>query len=453
MTTRAPADPRIPARPDRRPPYVRWTFYLLCVCLLLLAGTAGGLLYLGLSGARRAVFSAETPPLSGEFRRDLGGKLLGAGLPEQAVEQYSLYLAETDLPPERRANMAFTIGKLLMEQGRYEEALTWLYQVEMIDPKSEAAPEAGSKIVACLERLGRFAQAQYSLEARSSPDRKDADEARGLTVVARIGKDSISLQDLEEAIDALPPWMREPLSDPARKEAFLQQYVAEELLVRKARKLEMDRDPQVRKMADRAFRQLLVQKVLESELKEKVQVSADDVERYFQANQDRYGVKEAFRIRLIQVPADRLSEVQEALREGQSFADLARKVSIHAPTKEKGGLIEEWIEPGMDPTGMGDPDALWEALSLRREGELAGPLTYGDHVCMIRIEARREPKHPGLEEVRQQVEQDLYRDRADKATQELVQQALQVSDVKLFPEALGKPPREKQTPSPGQPKP
>jgi len=403
-----------------------------------MAGTIAAALFLGLTGAHRAVFSTGNPAVSGELRRDLGGKLLGAGLPGQAVEQYRLYLMQTNLPPERRANMSYTIGKLLMEQGRYEEALSWLFQVEMLDPKSEMGPEAGSKIVACLERLGRYAQAQYNLDARSSLDRQDRDEVKGTEVVARIGQDPITLRELDEAIDTLPAWMRETLQDSARKEAFLQQYVAEELLVRKAKKLEMDKDPQVRKMADMAFRQLLAQKVLESEIQEQVHLTGEDVERYFQANRERYGEKEAFKVRMIQVPRERIPEIRASLDKGDSFPDLAREVSIHPSGREQGGRIDEWIEEGMDPTGMGDPGALWEALSSRREGEIVGPLTSGENGFLLQVESRRPPRNPGLEEIRRQVEQDLYRERVETATQELVQQALQVSDVKLFPEVFGK---------------
>jgi len=445
MTTRTPEAPaRSAGMPDRRPPYVRWTFHLVCVCLVLLLGILAGMVYLGLTGARRFGFSPGDSPVSGELRRDLGGKLLGAGLPGQAVEQYRLYLSETDLPPDRRATLAYTIGKLLMEEGRYEEALSWLFQVEMLDPASEVGPEAGAKIVACLERLGRFAQAQYTLEARSGPPGPvGRGEVKGDLVVARIGNETIPLRELDEAIDALPPWVREPLQDPGRKKAFLEQYVAEELLVRKARKLELDKDPQVRKLADRTFRQLLAQKVLESEIQEKVRLTGPDVERHFEANRDRFGQKPAYKIRVVQAPLDRLPEIRSALDRGGSFPELAREASVH-PSAGEGGLIDEWVEEGMDPTGMGNPGALWEALSSLREGEIAGPLAAGDTGILIRVEARRPPREPALEEVRQQVEQDLYRQRVEQATQELIHQALQVSDVRLFPEVLG----QSQAPAP-----
>ena len=422
---------------ETRRPYVRWTFYLLCVCLALLVGIAAGLVYFAARGDSHPMAVNETG-LSGELRRDLAGMMLSAGLTDKAVEQYTLYLSESDVPPGRRAKIAYTIGKLCMDNGRYEDALSWLYQVEMLDPKTKLAPEVGSKIVACLESLGRFSQAQYSLDARSSLDRETGDEFKGGEVVARIGKDVITLKELDTAMDALPEWMRRSLDDPAQKEAFLQQYVAEELLFRKAKKLEMDKDPLVRKQAERALRQLLVQRVLESEIQDKVKITPDDVALYYKANREQYQEKEAFRIRMIRVNPDRLDPVQEALKEGKNFSDLVSSYSSDNATREKGGLLEAWIEEGMDPTGMGDPGKLWVTLSGKKEGDLCGPVMTDEAGYLFRIEARRAPRSPSLEEVQSRVQQDLNRERVEKTYQELIQQALQGSDVKLFLEVVHK---------------
>ena len=420
---------------ETRRPYVRWSFYLLCVCLALTAGIAATLVYFAATEGLqpRAVKGKD---LTGELRRDLAGKLLSAGLTGKAVEQYTLYLSESGLSPERRANIAYTIGKLCMEQGRYEDALSWLYQVDMLDPKTKLAPEAGSKIVACLERLGRFSQAQYSLDARSSLDRETREEFKGKKVVARIGKDVITLKELDEAVDSLPEWMRQSLDDPAQKEAFLQQYVAEELLFRKAKKLEMDKDPMVRRQAERALRQLLVQKVLENEIQDKVKITPEDIDLYFKANREKYQEKEAYKIQVIRTGEDRLEPLQKALEQGKAFSDLASEYSRDEATRHRGGRLDIWIEQGTDPTGMGDPGKLWTALSGRVEGELCGPVKTDDAVFLFRVEALRKRKTPGLEEVQGRVRQDLSRERVEKAYQGLIQQALQGSDVKLFPEAM-----------------
>ena len=434
MPASAPPSP-FSRPPDRRPAYVRRNFYLLCVCLALLLVVVAGLAYALLArGSGTAEPGAAALP--GEFRRELAGKLLSSGLRLQAIEQYEAYLRETSLPADRRAAIAFTLGKLSMEERRYEQALSWLYQVEMLDPGSDLASEAGAKIVTCLERLGRYAQAQYSLEARSGLDGDRGEEFRGERVVARIGKDTITLRELDEAIDGLPEWMRGTLDDPARKQEFLRQYVAEELLFRKARRLGLDEDPVVRRQADRALRQFMVQKVLEGEIREKVHVTPDDVELYFKANEGRYREKEAFKVRLIRVSQDRLDDLLAALARGEDFAALARRYSEDEKTRDRGGEIEEWIEEGLDPTGMGDPARLWEALSHTAEGEVTAPLESGDDRLLLRVDKHRQARPVKLEDVRQQVERDLYRERAEKVQQDLIRQAIENSDVEIYPEAL-----------------
>jgi parvulin-like peptidyl-prolyl isomerase len=426
---------------DKRPAYVRRNFYLLCACLTILVFLAAGLVAMLFLGDR-ASSGAGTQGVRGEGRRDLAGKLLSAGLKGKAIEQYELYLAEADLASDRRAKITYTLGTLCIEEGDYEDALSWLYQVEMLDPKTELAPEVGSKIVACLERLGRFAQAQYSLDARSSLDKAGRDEFKGDEVVARVGNDVITLGELDEAIDALPEWMRSAVEDPAQKRAFLEQYVAEELIYQKAKRLELDKDPSVRKQAERATRQLMIQKVLEDEIKAKVKISDDDVDLYYRAHADRYGEKEAFKIRMMKVDADQLQGVRQALADGEAFAGLAKTYSLDEATRANGGEVGDWIEEGLDPTGMGDPNRLWQALANQGEGDVTEPIKVNGETYLFQITSHRPPRPFSLEEAKKQVEADLTRERVEKAYKELVQQALKASEVKLFPERIRKDARE-----------
>jgi tetratricopeptide (TPR) repeat protein len=422
--------------PDKRPAYVRRNFYLLCACLTILVLLAAGLATLLFFEIRTGT-TGEARPAYAEARRELAGKLLSAGLREKAIEQYELYLSEAELPADRRARIAYTLGTLCMEEGDYEEALGWLYQVEMLDPMTELAPEAGSKIVACLERLGRFAQAQYSLEARSGLDKDGRQEFKGEEVVARIGEDVITRRQIDEAVDAMPEWMRSSLEDPAQRRAFLEQYVAEELLFRKAKRLELDKDPWVRKQSERAARQLMVQKVLEDEIKAKGKVTQDDVELYYRAHKDRYAEKEAFKVRMIKVETGQLQGIRQALEDGQDFAGLARTHSRDEVTRASGGEIAEWIEEGLDPTGIGDPNRLWQALANRGKGEVTEPIHVNGEAYLFQITAHRPRRALSMEEAGKQVQFDLARERAEKAYKELILQSLQASDVKLFPERLG----------------
>ncbi len=422
---------------ERKKPYVRWTFYASVACLLLLLGLCGGVAYLALSPGGRTGHAAGAG-LKPELRRELAGRLLAAGLADQAIEQYRRYLEEARVPPDQQGQIAYTIGKLCMDRGRYEEALSWLYQVEILHPQTELAAETGSKIVACLERLGKYTQAEYALQSHAAPSTEKASSPTSGAVAARIGRDAITAQEVLEALDALPDWMRESFREPARKEDFLKQYVAEELLFRKAKKLELDKDPRIRLQADRALRQLLIRKVLESEVEDKVRISEEDIELYYRANRDRYQEKEGYKIRFMRIPKEQVREVQEALKRGEDFASLARARSLDHASRAAGGEVREWIVEGLDPTGLGDPGRLWKALSALGKPGIAGPVETPQGVFLFEIVDHRPQRDLPLEQVKARVKADLYQERIEKAYQDLVSQAFAASDVQIFPEALGK---------------
>lgn len=422
---------------ERKKPYVRWTFYASATCLFLLLGLCCGVAYLILSPGGRTGRGAGAG-LKAEVRRELAGRLLAAGLADQAIEQYRRYLEEAQVSPDQHGQIAYTIGKLCMDRGRYEEALIWLYQVEILHPQTELVAETGSKIVACLERLGKYTQAEYALQARASPNTGKASSPDSGPVVARIGKDTIPAREVLEALNTLPDWMRESLRDPAKMEEFLKQYVAEELLFRKAKKLEFDKDPQIRLQADRALRQLLIRKVLESEVRDKVRISDEDIDLYYRAHRDRYQEKEAYKIRFMRLHKRQVEEVQKALKRGEDFASLAKTRSLDEASRARGGEIQEWIVEGLDPTGLGDPGRLWEALSSLGKPGIVGPVETPQGVFLFEIVDHRPRRDLPLEEVRTRIKADLSQERIEKAYQDLVAQAFAATDVQIFPEALRK---------------
>ena len=102
-----------------------------------------------------------------------------------------------------------------MEAGDYEKALAWLYRVELADPQTNLKAELGSSIINCLERTGRHSAAEYALAKRTSAT-DNATRTSG-TVVAEIGNDKVYLEDVNEAFDNLPDWMRKQFESKKQK--------------------------------------------------------------------------------------------------------------------------------------------------------------------------------------------------------------------------------------------
>jgi hypothetical protein len=69
---------------------------------------------------------------------------------------------------------------------------------------------------------------------------------------------------------------------------FLEQYVADELLWRKAIKLEYDKDPEVLRRHDELLKQLVVSRFAEREVLSQIEVDEADLRNHFEANRPRF---------------------------------------------------------------------------------------------------------------------------------------------------------------------
>lgn len=275
MELREPPRQSIAPGPDR---VVRWLLILLLATVLSI-----GVLVVVRSGDGAAAPTAERS-------RELATRLKAAGALDEAAAHYERYLAGADLSPADRARIAYSLGSTFLERGDYEKALRWFYEAELIG-SGELAEELGRKIVHTLERLGRSHAAQSALEARvrlQDEGSAEVQRAAGDPVVARIGAEEIYRSDVERALDELPAEMAQAIRTAADRQAFVRQYVAEELLWRKARKLEYDRDDQVVRRHAAALKQLAVARLVEDEVIGKVAVDEADLENFFAANRDRY---------------------------------------------------------------------------------------------------------------------------------------------------------------------
>jgi hypothetical protein len=178
----------------------------------------------------------------------------------------------------------------LLEAGRYERALRWFYEADSLGA-GELSDELGQRIVHCLERLGRHHAATAAMGDSVALAPAAGDPAD--PVVARIGGDEIRRSQVEQALDDGPPELRRAWSDSARRPELLRRYVAEELVWRRALKLELDDDPEVRRRHADLLKQLVVAEFVERELLAKIDADDTDLRTWYQANRSRYGGDEA----------------------------------------------------------------------------------------------------------------------------------------------------------------
>ena len=416
---------------------------LLSVLVVVLLTAVAYLLFTGTRGI--GANPANTWQGDGTIHRELASKLKSVGLNREAIKAYEDFFNTAQLDKQTRANSAYTVGKLYMEEGNYEKALNWLYRVDIIDPDTPLKSELSSKIVHCLEELGKFHAAEYALDARSTLAENPEEEQKGEKVVAEIGSRKITLAQVDEAFQELPPWIQEQFKTKEKRVEFLKKFVADELFYRKAQKLEYDKDTTLRKKTALFMKQQMINRILEEELKDKTAIQEDDLTNYFEANKEHYKERAQARIRLIKVETDEGAQsIVTEVGQGKDFASLAQERSIDATTAKEGGEWNGWITDGKDDLGIGKVDEISKAIFSTQPGNLSPAVKVGNYYYIFKVEEKKPERLRDYQEVQEWVKNDYLNNKMKIAYQNLLEQMLTSSEVKLYPHII----TEEGSPSP-----
>ncbi len=228
-----------------------------------------------------------------ELVREFANVLYNQQLFRQAIQEYERYLNQYAVDEREQANITYVIGDIYFERLKdYENALANYLRIKHLYPSSPLVSEADKKIVACLERLQRSVDAQRALEESSALDKSQVRGNRPGEVLARIGNRVITQGDLDFELSQLPPYMQNEFTSREKKVEFLRNLVATELLYDTAKRQGLENDKEVIEGAFQAKRSLMVNKLLQQEIAQKIEMDESALKLYFQAYKDRYAVKD-----------------------------------------------------------------------------------------------------------------------------------------------------------------
>lgn len=228
-----------------------------------------------------------------EVAREFANTLYNEQLYEQAVREYTHYLSTYSIDDKERANINFIIAGIYFERLQdYHNALANYLKVKHVFPGSPLVDEANKQIVACLERLERSADAQQALAESAALDPTEIPKKRPGAVVARIGNREITQGDLDFEISQLPPYMQSEFQDREKKLEFLKGYIATELLYDTAKRKGLDQDKDVIAGTFQAKRGLMVNKLVQEEIAQKIELDEETLQLYFQAHKEHYAVRD-----------------------------------------------------------------------------------------------------------------------------------------------------------------
>ena len=351
--------------------------------------------------------------LSDEQLRQYALRLEDKQLPHAAIAAYEDYLDRAALDDSVRAKVCYSVARLAIDVNEYERALAHLYQAEFLSPDSDLREEIDKKIVLCLDKLGRTVDLRRELRQRTSVKRTADDVEPGEVVLAEFAGEVITDRDLDLEVEKLPASARESFRSPEKRLELLKNIVAERLLLDKANRLELDKEPEIQEELAAQRDALVVRKLISDEVRAKVQVTPEDVERFYRAEQQRFA-----------------EPAQARVRVGKAESESAAAAITEFPAEPVS------VRAGGDVPGIaGSREAVGAIFETEADGT-AGPVQIGEHWYVFRVESKSLERVVPFEEIREEVTRLFRLQKEQEQFRALIEETLSARDVRLYPERL-----------------
>lgn len=254
------------------------------------------------------------------YQQDLAAELVDSKLFAQAVVEYERLLDLGGLGRKKQANVNYIIGNIYLNYlNDYENAATRFIQAKLLDPQSELKDKINKNLVICFERMGRSFEAQEQLE-RSTDLSQGKTEKKGGVVVARIGDREITMTELEEQIESLPPSVQIQFKDKESKLKFLQSYIGSELLYHMALRRGLDNDKDVKEGVFQLRKQMMINKLLSEEIPQDIEISESEIKLYYDAH------KEEFRDTKLNEVRSRIETELKKMKQQETYSKLVSRM-------------------------------------------------------------------------------------------------------------------------------
>ncbi|NLD37336.1 MAG: hypothetical protein GX654_10755 [Desulfatiglans sp.] len=242
--------------------------------------------------------------------KSLALKLEKQEISREAINAWKEYLKFAETDANETARIWYRIGKISEAAGDYDNALHAYYRSEAFASPDDIRDEINQRVERCLEKAGRFAALRYDLNDRVGANTDSI--KHGDQVVAEIGTLKITREELDKRIEKvtasrisglsryLSPdrinmekenLLKQYSSDSGRR-MFLEQYIIEEMLYRKAREERLAETDEMREAITEMERSMLASKVMENAYKDEIRVTESDVRNFYEANKTKYNEKD-----------------------------------------------------------------------------------------------------------------------------------------------------------------
>lgn len=269
--------------------------------------------------------------------------------------------------------------------------------------------------------------------APAAPATDTGDKAKPLVT---IGTRTLTVGDLERRINAQIPFIRKRYTSEDEKKKFLDATVDFEVLAMEARKLGLDKNPEVVEAAKRVMIHRQRQVVIESRVTLE-QITDAEVQDYYDKHLVEFQRPERRRVGII-VVADEAkaktirAEVDKTSGDLRAFQQLVKDNSIDEETKSRSGLL-----PFFEKEGSKIEKAVVDAtFAMAKAGDLTGPVKVEKGWAVMRLSGISPAVDKKMADVKDQLKRRILTDRQQKEFQKYVEELRAKATIKIHKDKL-----------------
>jgi len=365
-------------------------------------------------------FYRQKPSSSGQsvwtdkLQLEYANALLAKGLNANSAQAFEAYIEKSRADKRDLASICYKLGNIYMDLKEYEKALANFYKSELLNPDSDYKQDVNQKIVSALENLGLSQQAQYELESRTSIK---PTVQKNEKIAVRIGKREITNEEIDMVINRLPEQVKRGLSSNDVKLRFVREYVATEVLYEKGKKLGLDKNINTRAAVEDFKKQLVLQELLQDEIRKELKVTPEDIALYYKANKDKYRTPERARVSFLELnDPGKSDETALKLKQG------------------KGKKMEQWIEKDsvLLPQDLGESKEAIGSIFKQEKGGVINPVKIKDKLYMFIINEKEPEREQAFEEVKGKVEGEYRKQKEQQIVQSFLDKALEQQEIEIL---------------------
>ena len=237
--------------------------------------------------------------------------------------------------------------------------------------------------------------------------------------LAQVNESRLTTSEMQRLI---PPEFRDGISGPEIRD-ILERWVRTELLVQKARKEGLDRDPGVAARLRDLERETLADEYLQREMAKRVRVGNDEIQAFYDAHRREY-TQELHLEHILLNTREEAESILGAIQGGANFEATAKQHSLD-PTAANGGDLGFLGKGGINP-------AFESAVYDMKPGSVSGPIasSFGFHVVKL-LEARPAKEPVPLDAARDEILHELLLQKQQKVQDEFLAQLRAEAHVRV----------------------